>query len=270
MTTPNPIPVVLTRQAVVVAPTRGYLQVRDELAARTHRIRNRQVDPGSDTLHRVAADTRAADLDLRLLGRPAYGPGKIAAAADRIAVWVGDGLQIVYADRGAPRPGLWNILDELRGQLAGYGIPAGAVRHLYQARDEADRAALLQACRGAGTVAVLVTGSRRLPADLPATAVALHHLDCPQSAADLRRREGAAGRAPDPPRIFRYITAGSGEPAAWAALIHPATSRPIPAAAPPRAGLSFRPLGQIRPGVIPATSPGPAAAGTGQHRTRGR
>jgi len=266
MTTRNPIPVVLTRQAVVVAPTRGYLRLRDELAARTHRIRNRQVDPGSDTLHRVAADTRAADLDLRLLGRPADGPGKIVAAADRIAALAtAGGLQIVYADRGGPRPDAFNIHDELRAQLAARGIPARAVRHLYQARGDADRAALFDACR-TGQVTVLVTGSRRMPADLPARAVALHHLDCPRSAADLRRREGAAARRPDPPRIFRYIIAGSGEPAAWAALIRPH----VTAAVPPHAGRAFAALTQIRPGVIPATSSGPAAAGTGQHPARGR
>jgi len=266
MTTRNPIPVVLTRQAVVVAPTRGYLRLRDELAARTHRIRNRQVDPGSDTLHRVAADTRAADLDLRLLGRPADGPGKIVAAADRIAALAtAGGLQIVYADRGGPRPDAFNIHDELRAQLAARGIPARAVRHLYQARGDADRAALFDACR-TGQVTVLVTGSRRMPADLPARAVALHHLDCPQSAADLRRREGAAARRPD----RRGSSATSSPARANPPRGPPSSARPSPSRSRPGAGLAFAALTQIRPGVIPAASSGPTTAGIGHHRTRGR
>ena len=84
---------------------------------------------------KVSGDGRRAALDLRLVGLPQAVPGKVAAAADRIAaIWeahrddeyqapdgtsypVRGSLQLVFCDLGTPGPG-WNVYHELRDQLA--------------------------------------------------------------------------------------------------------------------------------------------------------
>ena len=51
-------------------------------------VRNRAVGPEEDNMLKVSGDGRRAALDLRLVGLPQTTPGKIAAAADRIAaIW---------------------------------------------------------------------------------------------------------------------------------------------------------------------------------------
>jgi hypothetical protein len=251
MTTPGPIPA-LTRQPVVVPPGTEYADVLADLAAREKRIRAHRVSPSEDHLLKVASDRRAATLDLRLVGRPAANPTKIEAAAGRIAALhtLGE-LQLVFTDATVPRAG-FSVFDELRDQLAARGVPATRVRHLNGTRGEAERALLLDAARG-GLVDVLVTNASRLPPDLPGLAVALHHLDCPRTGGDLRRREGTAVTAGV--RVLRYVLAGSGEPAAWRALIAAARARePAPAS---RRG--FSPLTQVRAGVTAAAGPAPAS-----------
>ncbi len=246
------------RQSVVVTPTREYADIVAGLSVRAQQVRAHRVDPRDDNLLRIFTDQRAAALDPRLLGRTPSGPGKVAAAAERISgLHAADSdrarvrLQIVYADLGAPTSDGWNLYDELRDQLVTRGVPANQIRYLHQVGSEAERAALLDDCR-TGRVGVLVTNSRRMPADLPATAQALHHLDCPLSANDLRRREGRAATA-DGVRVFRYITAGSYETRAWQTL--DVVAAPRPTSSP--AVRAFRPLSDVRADAAPPSAAGP-------------
>ena len=95
-----------------------------DLGGRADAIRNRAVAPEEDNMLKVSGDGRRAALDLRLVGLPQTVPGKIAAAADRIAaIWrahrddeyqapdgtpypVRGSLQLVFCDLGTPGPGL--------------------------------------------------------------------------------------------------------------------------------------------------------------------
>ncbi len=257
------------RQSVVVAPTREYAAVVADLSVRAQHVRAHRVDPRQDNLLRIFTDQRAAALDLRLLGRTPSGPGKVDAVAARISALhdtAGVGLQIVYADLGAPTSTGWNLYDELRDQLMTRGVPPAQIRYLHQVRNEAERIALLDDCR-TGRVSVLITNSRRMPADIPAAALALHHLDCPVSANDLRRREGHANAAGGV-RVFRYIIAGSYETRAWQTIDVAAASRPVSSAA----ASAFRPLTDVHavaPPSAPAAIPGPASTPR-QHPERHR
>ena len=110
---------------------------------------------------KISGDGRRAALDLRLAGLPQDTPGKIDAAAGRIAViWeahrdhqytapdgrpypVRGALQLVFCDLGTPGPG-WNAYDELRGQLAARGVPREAIRFIHEAKNRPGQGAAVR------------------------------------------------------------------------------------------------------------------------------
>ena len=154
-------------ETVTVEPSDELLDYVRDLGDRAAKVRNRAVDPDEDNMLKISGDGRRAALDLRLLGLPQTTPGKITAAADRIAaIWtshqddeyfdpggvpypVRGSLQLVFCDLGTPGPG-WNAYDELRGQLVARGLPSEAVRFIHEAKTDRDKAQLFAASR-AGT-----------------------------------------------------------------------------------------------------------------------
>ena len=179
---------------------------------------------------KVSGDGRRAALDLRLVGLPQTVPGKVAAAADRIAaIWgahrddeyrapdgtaypVRGSLQLVFCDLGTPDP-RWNVYDELRDQLAARGLPRDSVRFVHEAKTDTDKARLFAACRS-GHVAVLVGSTEKMGVgtNVQDRAVALHHLDAPWRPADVAQREGRIlrqGNLNEEVQVIRYLTARS-------------------------------------------------------------
>ena len=130
-------------ETVITQPSDAQLDIMTQLGERADAIRNRQVLPEEDNMLKVCTDGRKAALDLRLLGQPMTVPGKIEAAAGRIAeLWqahrddtypapdgrdapIRGSLQLVFCDIGTPSDD-WNVYDELRAQLTGRGLPREA------------------------------------------------------------------------------------------------------------------------------------------------
>ena len=195
-------------ETVTVEPSDELLDYVRDLGDRAARVRNRAVDPDEDNMLKISGDGRRAALDLRLLGLPQTTPGKITAAADRIAaIWrahqddeyfdpggvpypVRGSLQLVFCDLGTPGPG-WNAYDELRDQLVARGLPAEAVRFIHEAKTDRDKAQLFAASR-AGRVAVLIGSTEKMGVgtNVQDRAIALHHLDAPWRPADVAQRDG--------------------------------------------------------------------------------
>ena len=65
------------------------------------------------------------------------------------------------------------------------------MRFIHEARNDAEKARLFASCR-AGHVAVIIGSTQKMGVgtNIPARAVALHHLDCPWRPADIEQREG--------------------------------------------------------------------------------
>jgi hypothetical protein len=207
-----------------------------ELGSRADDIRNRRVKPEEDNMLKVCSDGRKAALDLRLLGQQMDVPGKIGAAADRIAgLWgqhrddpypgpggqespVRGSLQLVFCDFGTPGDD-WNVYEELRDQLVLRGIPRGMVRFVHDAKTDRDKGELFAACR-AGSVAVLIGSTEKMGVgtNVQLRAIALHHLDCPWRPADVAQREGRIirqGNANPEVQILRYVTERSFDGYMW-------------------------------------------------------
>jgi N12 class adenine-specific DNA methylase/SAM-dependent methyltransferase len=223
-------------ETVVIEPCDAQLAIMTELGDRADDIRNRRVLPEEDNMLKVCTDGRKAALDLRPVGLPMTVPGKIDAAAGRIAdLWhshrddvypapdgqdapVRGSLQLVFCDIGTPSDG-WNVYDELRDQLTARGLPREAVRFVHEAKTDRDKGELFAACR-AGTVAVLIGSTEKMGVgtNVQFRAIALHHLDCPWRPADVAQREGRIlrqGNHNAEVQILRYVTERSFDGYMW-------------------------------------------------------
>jgi N12 class adenine-specific DNA methylase/SAM-dependent methyltransferase len=230
-------------ETVTVEPSEQLLAYVRDLGERAAKVRNRAVGPEEDNMLKISGDGRRAALDLRLAGLPQAAPGKITAAADRIAaIWaahdddeyfdpggipypVRGSLQLVFSDLGTPGPG-WNAYEELRDQLVARGLPPEAIRFIHQARTDRDKAQLFAACR-AGRIAVLVGSTEKMGVgtNVQDRAIALHHLDAPWRPADVAQREGRILRQGNLNRnlgreieIIRYVTERSFDGYMWQTL----------------------------------------------------
>ena len=226
-------------ETVTVEPSEDLIGYVADLGRRAEAIRNRAVGPEEDNMLKVSGDGRRAALDLRLVGLPQAVPGKVAAAADRIAaIWqahrddeyqapdgtsypVRGSLQLVFCDLGTPGPG-WNVYDELRDQLAARGLPRETVRFVHEAKTDTDLARLFAACRS-GHVAVLVGSTEKMGVgtNVQDRAIALHHLDAPWRPADVDQREGRIirqGNLNEEVQVIRYLAARSFDGYMWQTL----------------------------------------------------
>lgn len=184
----------------------------------------------------VLPDERMANMDLRLARQPMDGPGKIAAAAARIAREARRtrGLQVVFCeidlyrdhqeimDPDVPVPPSWDIQALLTEQLTARRIAASRIRFAVRPDIERRGAAeeLDAACRD-GTVRVLVSTTTAI-AHVPAATdlvAGVHHLDVPLDSADAELRDAVLAREDAPAlREFRYMTSGYTEADGWYAL----------------------------------------------------
>jgi N12 class adenine-specific DNA methylase len=230
-------------ETAAVEPSGELLGYVAELGERASQVRNRAVAPEEDNMLKISGDGRRAALDLRLLGLPQTTPGKIGAAADRIAaLWAAhrddeylapDGspypargsLQLVFCDLGTPSSG-WNVYDELRDQLTRRGLPRETIRFIHEAKTDRDKARLFAACR-AGSVAVLAGSTEKMGVgtNVQDRVIALHHLDAPWRPADVAQREGRILRQGNlnrdlgrPVEIIRYVTERSFDGYMWQTL----------------------------------------------------
>ena len=223
-------------ETAISQPSDVQLDIMAQLGERADAIRNRQVLPEEDNMLKVCTDGRKAALDLRLLNLPMIDPGKIEAAADRIAdLWqvhredvypapdggnapIRGSLQLVFCDIGTPSDD-WNVYDELRDQLVARGLPREAVRFVHDAKSDRDKGELFAACR-AGTVAVLIGSTEKMGVgtNVQVRAIALHHLDGPWRPADVAQREGRIlrqGNHNTEVQILRYVTERSFDGYMW-------------------------------------------------------
>jgi N12 class adenine-specific DNA methylase/SAM-dependent methyltransferase len=226
-------------ETVTVEPSDELLAYVHDLGDRATLVRNRAVGPDEDNMLKISGDGRRAALDLRLLGLPQTTPGKVEAAAGRIAaIWAAhrddqylapDGnpypvrgaLQLVFCDLGTPGPE-WNVYDELRGQLTARGLPREAIRFIHEAKTDRDKGRLFAACR-AGSVAVLIGSTEKMGVgtNVQDRAIALHHLDAPWRPADVAQREGRIlrqGNLNPEVQTIRYVTERSFDGYMWQTL----------------------------------------------------
>lgn len=189
----------------------------------------------------ICTDGRKAALDLRLVN-PAYGAAstKIEAAADELhKVWLethdrtytnpatGEpsptpgALQIVFCDYGTPSD-QWNVYDGLKDALIARGVPAERIRFVHDAKSDADKARLFEACRN-GAVSIIIgsTSKMGVGTNIQRRAVHLMDLDAPWRPADVEQRHGRIlrqGNQNAEVAITQVVTEGSFDTFMWQTL----------------------------------------------------
>uniref|UniRef100_UPI002F91A5CA helicase-related protein n=1 Tax=Kitasatospora sp. NBC_01519 TaxID=2903576 RepID=UPI002F91A5CA len=235
-----------TNETIVVPATDADRDFMDEIAIRAEEVRAGNVEPSEDNLLKISNDGRMAAMDLRMVGREPDGPGKLDAAAERIAVIYrehkdrrytnrqGDpsplpgALQLVFADRGTAsddnrKLGKFIAYDYLRDELIRRGVPANRIHYAQEAKTAEEKEQLFADARN-GKVSVLIgsTETMGVGVNVQDRAIALHHIDCPWRPSDVTQREGRIVRQFNqhfglgiPVRVYRWVKEGSFDAFMW-------------------------------------------------------
>ncbi|MEV5434444.1 UvrD-helicase domain-containing protein [Streptomyces sp. NPDC052682] len=235
-----------TSETVVVPATDADRQYMAEIADRAEAVRAQYVDATEDNLLKISNDGRLAAMDLRMVGVTPDGPGKLDAAADKIAeiyhqykdrrytdregnpLPLTGALQLVFADRGtaseeARKLRKFIAYDYLRDELVKRGVPEEKIRYAQDAQTAEEKEKLFAEAR-VGKVAVLMgsTDTMGVGVNVQDLAIALHHLDCPWRPSDVTQREGRIIRQFNqhfalgiPVQIYRWVKAGSFDSFMW-------------------------------------------------------
>ena len=196
-------------ETVTVEPSEELLAYVRDLGERAAKVRNRAVGPEEDNMLKISGDGRRAALDLRLLGLPQTAPGKITAAADRIAaIWKAHRGRRVLRPRRHPVPGTritaagvlrpghpGTRLERLRRAPRPARWPAGCRPRRSGSSTRPRPTGTRPSCSppaAPARVAVLVGSTEKMGVgtNVQDRAIALHHLDAPWRPADVAQREG--------------------------------------------------------------------------------
>lgn len=237
-------------ETVVVPASEALRAYVWNLGDRAEAVRAGTVEPTEDNMLKISGDGRKAALSMALVGGD-HEPGKVEAAADRIAAiyernkdrTYGDdelpgALQIVFADMGTPKAKGkpkkddaqsiddsdygWNAYDTLKAELVARGMDPDSIRYIHEAKNDAQKAEMFAAARN-GRISVLIGSSEKMGVgtNIQRRAVALHHLDAPWRPADVEQREGRIVRQKNlnpEVEVIRYVTEHSFDAYMWQTL----------------------------------------------------
>ncbi len=212
----------------LVGKTPALEQYLKNISARADAVRGRRVSRKEDNMLLITTDGRKAALDLRLADPAAQFDvnSKVYRCAENVLdIWLKTAAkrsaQLVFCDVSVPKQA-FNMYDELKRILTGFGIPESEIAFVHTAATEAKRQALFSKVRK-GEIRVLIGSTFRLGlgVNVQDKLIALHHLDVPWRPADMVQREGRIlrqGNENKKVQIFRYITEGSFDAYSWQLL----------------------------------------------------
>ena len=118
--------------------------------------------------------------------------------------------QLIFCDMSIPKPGVFNVYDDIKEKLVARGVPAEEIRFIHEAKNDTQKEALFQQVRE-GKVRVLLgsTGKLGTGTNVQDLLIAGHDLDCPYRPSDLEQRDGRVIRQKNGNEdvyIYRYVT----------------------------------------------------------------
>ncbi len=216
-------------QVIVCNPTSELQAFVQDLVQRSDAIRRGAVNPKDDNMLLITNEGRKCALDTRLIN-PQLGDNpdlKVNAAANKIAeIWNNtkkDRLaQLVFCDISTPDAHKFNVYDELKAKLMGFGIPADEIAFIHDADMDEKKAKLFKKVRS-GQVRILIGSTFKMGAGMNVQdkLIAVHHLDAPWRPSDIDQREGRLlrqGNQNPKVQIYRYVTKGSFDAYMWQTL----------------------------------------------------
>lgn len=189
----------------------------NDFAERARNIRNGTVGRENDNMLCITNDGRKLALDQRLMdpSLPDYEHSKVNACVDKtFEIWEKNRdeklTQLIFCDMSIPKPGVFNVYDDIKEKLVARGVPAEEIRFIHEAKNDTQKEALFQQVRE-GKVRVLLgsTGKLGTGTNVQDLLVAGHDLDCPYRPSDLEQRDGRVIRQKNGNEdvyIYRYVT----------------------------------------------------------------
>lgn len=203
--------------SISVKPSELQKQMVEGLAKRAEKIRDGIVDPSEDNMLKITNDGRKLALDQRLINDmlPEYEDNKVNACIDNVIdiyerTKENRSTQLLFCDMSTPKPGIFNIYDEIRNKLLIYGIPENEVAYIHSAKTNVQKNELFAKVRN-GDIRILLGSTSKMGAgtNVQSLLYAIHDLDCPWRPADLEQRAGRIVRQGNSNKdvyIYRYVT----------------------------------------------------------------
>lgn len=213
-------------QAVVTETTEFQKEMLVTYIQRAEAIRKGDVDPWEDNMLKLTHEAKLLSIDPRLLYPDAPNdPGSKLniAIRDVFDTWE-DGAekmltQIVFCDSGTPKPGQFNVYDEMKSRLLEMGVPEREIAFVHDAKTDVQREALFEKVRE-GDVRILLGSTQKLGmgTNVQDRLYCINHLDCPWRPSDLQQRNGRGkrqGNLNPVIRIRQYVTRGTFDSYLW-------------------------------------------------------
>lgn len=212
----------------VIAKTADFEAYLQQISKRAEAVRKGGVSRIDDNMLKITTDGRKAALDLRLVDKNAVFTyqSKVARCAENVydiytKTAANKSTQLVFCDTSTPK-NKFNLYDELKALLVGYGIPTEEIAFIHDAATEKRRSVMFKKVRD-GEIRVLIGSTFKLGlgVNVQDRLIAVHHLDVPWRPADMTQREGRIlrqGNQNSKVYIYRYITEGSFDAYSWQLL----------------------------------------------------
>jgi N12 class adenine-specific DNA methylase len=223
-----PVPRLKGDKATVVVSERSPYQehMMDEFVERAEKIRNNEVDAKEDNMLKLTHEAKLMSIDPRLVhaDAPVDPMSKLNLCIINVFdVWQetqADRLsQVIFSDSGTPKPGQFNVYDEMKSQLVLRGIPEQEIAFIHDVNTDAAREALFEQVRR-GEVRILLGSTQKMGTgtNIQTKLIAAHHIDCPWRPSDIIQRDGRIlrqGNQNESVQIFRYVTKGTFDSYLW-------------------------------------------------------
>ncbi|WP_425464458.1 SNF2-related protein [Paenibacillus oralis] len=223
-----PVPRLEGDKASIVVSERSHYQeqMMDEFVERAEKIRNNVVDAKEDNMLKLTHEAKLMSIDPRLVHEdaPLDPMSKLNLCINNVFdIWQetqADRLtQVIFSDSGTPKPGQFNVYDEMKSQLVLRGIPEQEIAFIHDVNTDAAREALFEQVRR-GEVRILLGSTQKMGTgtNIQTKLIAAHHIDCPWRPSDIIQRDGRIlrqGNQNETVRIFRYVTKGTFDSYLW-------------------------------------------------------
>ncbi|MCL2253083.1 MAG: SNF2-related protein [Lachnospiraceae bacterium] len=223
-----PLPEIEGGKAKVIVTERSDFQTKVMLSFvdRAEKIRKREVDPEEDNFLKLTNEAKLMAIDPRLVysDAPNDYDSKLNTCIRNIHdIWKETTdvrlTQVLFCDSGTPKPGQFNVYDEVKEQLIKLGVPEEEIAFVHDAKNDAQREAMFEKTRN-GEIRILLgsTGKLGTGTNIQSKLYALHHLDVPWRPSDIIQRDGRGlrfGNENDVIKIFRYVTKDTFDAFLW-------------------------------------------------------
>ena len=163
-----PTPDIEGGKATIIATEATPFQkmLMESFVERADKIRNGEVDACVDNMLKLTNEAKLMSIDPRLIieDAPNDEESKLNIAIGKVLEIFNEteekrSTQIIFCDSGTPKPGQFNVYDEIKNSLIEKGIPENQIAFIHDAKTDEQREALFEKVR-MGEVRILLGSTK--------------------------------------------------------------------------------------------------------------